>query len=361
MESDIDEMALEMSINTATGKWLDLWGDYFGIPRKPQEKDEIYSKRMIAEIIEPKATLQALQRATARWLNYTYDKDYSDRDINVFEPWHNLLVTSQRGEISYLGRLPDNSYWCHGVVDISIPDSSELSLDLIMYLNEIKACGVKIAWTTVISWDVLTELFESSNIGLEVDRYLDIFIPRENDIADGFRTLSEYIEQDECYNTPISVRGNLSGSAELFLELILERDFEPFVMIGTEFKDSPIISVESLSEIYKTSDLTVGQLLEAETSVVQQIPNKMYQGKRFEDELHKYSEKNISDITEELKDRTVGSLSTKVLSSMIAEYNEDKIGRENFIKDWNKNDYLFADVSKNSLTSYSGPMEILTE
>ena len=361
MESDIDEMALEMSINTATGKWLDLWGDYFGIPRKSQEKDEIYSKRMIAEIIEPKATLQALQKSTARWLNYTYDKDYSDKDISVFEPWHNLIVTSQRGEISYLGRLPDNVYWCHGVVDISIPDSSELSLDLIMYLNEIKACGVKITWTTVISWGILTELFESSNIGLEIDRYLDIFIPRENDITDGIRTLSEYIEYDECYNTPISVKGNLSGSAELFLELILERNFEPFVMIGTEFKDSPIISVESLSEIYRTSELTVGQLLEAETSVVQQIPNKMYQGKRFEDELHKYSEKNISDITEELKDKTVGSLSTKVLSSMIDEYNEDKIGRENFIKDWNKNDYLFADVSRNSLTSYSGPMEILTE
>ena len=46
---------------------------------------------------------------------------------------------------------------------------------------------------------------------------------------------------------------------------------------------------------------------------------------------------------------------------MIDEYSEDKIGRENFIKDWNRNDYLFADVSRNSLTSYSGPMEILTE
>ena len=48
---DIDLARLEMCLATATGHWLDCWGEYFGVFRKSGETDDYYCKRIIKEVI----------------------------------------------------------------------------------------------------------------------------------------------------------------------------------------------------------------------------------------------------------------------------------------------------------------------
>lgn len=161
---DVDMAKLQMSMSTATGEWLDSWGDYFGIPREPGEGDDDYRARILAEIIEPKVTLNAIKSAAARWLNRMHGHKYTKEDINIFEPWKQLLKPSQRGTLSGDARMWSVDYWTYAVIDISIPDSSELSLELITYLNEIKAAGVKIVWSVKPSWNLIISHWQKDNV-----------------------------------------------------------------------------------------------------------------------------------------------------------------------------------------------------
>jgi hypothetical protein len=152
---DLNQARLEMAINTATGSWLDYWGDFFNIPRERKESDEQYSARIIQETIEPKVTLNAIKRATARWLNRKNNTKYTQKDINIFEPWKYLLKYSQRGLLSGNAKMTDSEYWRYGVIEVSIPDTESLSFELMSYLNTIKAAGVQIFYSYRPYWDVI--------------------------------------------------------------------------------------------------------------------------------------------------------------------------------------------------------------
>lgn len=43
---DIDQAKLQMCLLTATGQWLNVWGDYFNVPREPGEDDGVYRDRI---------------------------------------------------------------------------------------------------------------------------------------------------------------------------------------------------------------------------------------------------------------------------------------------------------------------------
>lgn len=162
--ADIDIAKLQMCMTTATGEWLDSWGDYFGVPREPGELDDDYRARILAEIIEPKVTLNAIKAAAARWLNRMHGHEYTKENITIFEPWKYLLKPSQRGTLSGDSRLWSYDYWTYAVIDISIPDASELSLELIAYLNEVKAAGVKIVWSIKPSWSIIVSHWGKDNL-----------------------------------------------------------------------------------------------------------------------------------------------------------------------------------------------------
>lgn len=57
----IDQMLLQMSPGTAEAQWLDLWGNYFGIPRMTGEADRPYGTRMIVEVLRPRGNNVALE------------------------------------------------------------------------------------------------------------------------------------------------------------------------------------------------------------------------------------------------------------------------------------------------------------
>lgn len=366
MESDINQMALELSITTATGEWLDLWGEYFDIGRKPNEPDEKYSKRMIAEVIEPKATLNALRKSITRWINLNYDEEYQESEIEVYEPWKDLLVTSHRGSISYLGRLPDSEYWTHGVVDIAIPDSSEMSADLIAYLNTIKACGVKISWHITMSWHVLTGYFESDSVEIFIDKYYDIWFKRENGVVNGFRISGG--ENREEYYTPISVAGKLSGIQENYFELVRETELDAFRFTTRVIQCSPLITLGDISYFNEVSfeELTIQQVVDTELTADRQIPNLDNTGLLFEHELMKYLSRNVYELQKELSPMNISELTeyfnTTVLEDLCEKYDEvDSSGLTQFIKNWRTHNYLNKPINTNPLSHCTGPLKILIE
>lgn len=208
---DIDQAKLQMCLLTATGQWLNVWGDYFNVPREPGEDDGVYRDRILAETIEPKVTLWALKRASSRWLNRHHGESYTPDDIKIFEPWRQLLKPSQRGTLSGDARLWSRDYWTYAVVDIAIPDASQLSIELIEYLNEVKAAGVKIIWSVKPSWSLITTGWKDDKV---VTNYTSI---KEIMVKSLYRCFmvfegSDFIGQDDSYYT-----GNvLSGDATRF-------------------------------------------------------------------------------------------------------------------------------------------------
>lgn len=151
---DIDLMRLEMCLSTATGYWLDSWGDYFSVYRKSGETDEHYSKRIIDSVIQPKSTIPAIKDNIVDYLNSTYHKNYTREDITVREPWKDIAKYSHKGTLSNDAKFFSGDYYCHAVMDISVPE--EITKELIDLVNSVKAAGVKVIWSILNSYDIVS-------------------------------------------------------------------------------------------------------------------------------------------------------------------------------------------------------------
>ena len=90
----------EINYSTATGEFLDFWGQYWGIPRLAGEIDATYRDRTIWEIMMPKVNPIAMSAAVYR---------ITHRNIEMYEPWKDLFVLSE----SHLDReiLYDGHNW----------------------------------------------------------------------------------------------------------------------------------------------------------------------------------------------------------------------------------------------------------
>ena len=60
-KEDMDLARLEMCLSTATGYWLDTWGEFFSVYRKSGELDGHYQKRIIDSVIQPKSTIPSIK------------------------------------------------------------------------------------------------------------------------------------------------------------------------------------------------------------------------------------------------------------------------------------------------------------
>ena len=165
----IDKAMLEMALETATEDWIDFWGNFYGIPRYIDEVDGDYRERIIEEIIAPKSTIPALKMAAARRVNLIFKEKMLAGEVRVFEPWTQLLKLDTRGRLDSKGRLIDYNYWNYGVVDLSLPDSSYLTPELIAYLNKIKAAGVKLVFSIAPRWDIVVDEREL-HVWYKIDR-----------------------------------------------------------------------------------------------------------------------------------------------------------------------------------------------
>ena len=142
---DLTAMRLEMCLSTATGHWLDCWGEFFSVYRKSGETDKSYSKRIIYEVTQPKSTIPAVKDGIINYLNSKYNKSYTREDITVKEPWKEIAKYSHKGTLSNTARFFSGDYYCHAIMDISIPE--QITGDLIDLASSIKAAGVGLTLT----------------------------------------------------------------------------------------------------------------------------------------------------------------------------------------------------------------------
>ena len=63
MESDSVKSKIQSSLETATGEYLDIWGDWFGLARKEKEQDTEYRNRIIEYFLLKRGTNNAIIKA----------------------------------------------------------------------------------------------------------------------------------------------------------------------------------------------------------------------------------------------------------------------------------------------------------
>lgn len=211
---------LEMALETASGEWLDYWGNTFGVPRDYEEKDDIYRKRIIEEILAPKNTLEGIKIAAARKINKDNNENLLPESIRIFEPWTELIKLDERGYLDGSGRLISYDYWIYSVIDISLPDSSHITPELIKYLNKVKAAGVKIAFSVAPRWDIVIDPDRAErNTHVYEKNYMEHFIEARYVNNEAFMTVPDAKLDgilDDLENTVLDGRAILEGKQIMF-------------------------------------------------------------------------------------------------------------------------------------------------
>lgn len=159
LDDDTSIMRLELMILTSTGRWLDTWGEWFGVPRNSGEEDQQYSKRIIETTVRPKNTKPAIENAI--------DSTLGCEGTTVFEP-HTQVAKFNISTFSGKDRYLDGKYWRPAVIDVEIP--CEITDEIRELVNSIKAAGVSVYYTA-------SNVLDDSETAIDKWRFSDKFIP----------------------------------------------------------------------------------------------------------------------------------------------------------------------------------------
>ena len=138
--SDAEEETLNAKsqsyLNKATGDYLNVWGDWFGVTRKDGESDVNYRKRIIEYVNIPRGTNQALILAIQR---YMYDGKPGAVGVEIYEPWRNIFTLNKSKLDGLDGLMGD--FFRFAVIQVNIGEPFDEDLEA--YLNGFKTAGVK--------------------------------------------------------------------------------------------------------------------------------------------------------------------------------------------------------------------------
>lgn len=138
-EEGIRDASLMMYLETATGEYLDAWGEAFGIIRASGEDDDAYRQRILFELTALRQTKEGLQKIAA-----FYSKTLTEHEVVIFEPHTELHALSGQFRINR-SIIPGYRYWTWAIIDIQT--SRELSEEVKRHLEASKAFGIKIQYT----------------------------------------------------------------------------------------------------------------------------------------------------------------------------------------------------------------------
>lgn len=130
---DLDLLNLQYSLKTATGVWLEEYGEWFGVPRLKCETDESYRKSILNSVLKPKLTIDAIEDAIRPLL------DDPTRPIFVDEMF-NHIARYNIAKFSGTHKYQDSARYRHSVISIQ---TGFLNPEIREALREITAAGVK--------------------------------------------------------------------------------------------------------------------------------------------------------------------------------------------------------------------------
>ncbi|WFG34024.1 hypothetical protein F10086_102 [Staphylococcus phage vB_SauM_JDF86] len=197
LEQETIDSKIQSSLGTATGKYLDIYGDWYGLVRKKNELDDTYRDRIIEYVLLKRGTNNSIIGAIKRFLE---DEDVY---VDIYEPFKNIFYTNKshlNGEDRLMG-----DYYRFAVIDITIGKS--FPLEIIDEINKFKPAGVKVYFTYDGSYDlgedkIITPVFYKGYPKVTTYQDVDIFrgygrilyghlnlgIAKVNDITDVFKT-----------------------------------------------------------------------------------------------------------------------------------------------------------------------------
>lgn len=112
VKDTVTDMELMSVITTATGEWLDWWGDRFHVLRESGESDTEYSERIKESVTNQKGTIPALISAVKRALG-------EDTIVRAEETYEDLRIFNI-STFSGTGKFQDSDTVRLGVVKIFI-------------------------------------------------------------------------------------------------------------------------------------------------------------------------------------------------------------------------------------------------
>lgn len=202
IERDALDSRIQSSLNTATGKYLDIYGDWYGLYRKDDEKDETYRDRIIEYVLLKRGTNKSIIDAIRRFL------DDEEIYVNVYEPFQNIFYTNKshlNGEDHLMG-----DYYRFAIIDITI--GKRFPLEIIEEINKFKPAGVKVFFTYDSSYEtsedkIITNVFPKRYPRVTTYQNVDIFrgygrllyghlnlgMAKVNEISDVFKTNNSLI------------------------------------------------------------------------------------------------------------------------------------------------------------------------
>lgn len=133
VESDTITSKKDSSLETATGDWLDEWGNWFGLPRKDGEEDEHYRARIIRYVLLKRGTIDAIKDALRDHF------DDPEAKIDIYEPFRNIFYTNKsklNGEDFLMGE-----YYRFAIIDITLDRPYDDSIGEV--IQKFKPAGVK--------------------------------------------------------------------------------------------------------------------------------------------------------------------------------------------------------------------------
>ena len=168
VEKDTINSKAESSLKTATGEFLDTWGDWFNVVRREGEQDKEYRERIIKYFLLKRGTNNAIIDALRDYLN-----DY-ESEITIYEPFKDIFYTNKsdlNGKDHLMGE-----YYRFAIIDITI--GRRFPIDIIEIINQFKPAGVKFYLTYDGSSNLPGDgIIKMPSVFQEISRYtnLDIF------------------------------------------------------------------------------------------------------------------------------------------------------------------------------------------
>lgn len=110
-EKDMYLAKLSAFLDTATGKWLDYWGEWLGLHRNQRSDDE-YRSALKDHVLHSRNTIDAIRDAVAKYLDTNRSRIY------VYEPYRDMFIYNSSKWNTY--KFYPSVYYRYAVIDVKI-------------------------------------------------------------------------------------------------------------------------------------------------------------------------------------------------------------------------------------------------
>lgn len=110
-EKDMYLAKLSSFLDTATGKWLDYWGEWLGLHRN-QRNDDDYRSALKKHVLHSRNTIDAIRDAVATYLDTNRNRIY------VYEPYRDMFIYNSSNWNTY--KFYPSVYYRYAVIDVKI-------------------------------------------------------------------------------------------------------------------------------------------------------------------------------------------------------------------------------------------------